>query len=100
MNYKYVNEEKKVYTMKDSEEGMLITPTGYNSPSIVLGFDMDDVGLHEVDPDLLLVGEVIDHALYYYKAIFCIADNEVYYLHKDTPIDILDYEIVIKNKKT
>lgn len=98
MNYKFINKEKKTYTMKDSNDGMLITPSGYNYPSIVLGFDMEDVGLNEVDPELLLVGEVVDFTLYYYQAVFCIEDNTIYYLHKDTPIDILDYEIIIKRE--
>ena len=100
MNYRYVDEEKKVYTMRDSKNGMLITPSGYNYPSIVLGFDMEDAGHNEVDPELLLVGVITDHTPYCYMAIFCIEDNEVYYLHRDVPIDILDYEIIIKNKKT
>ena len=100
MNYRYVDEEKKVYTMKDSKDGMLITPSGYDSPSIVLGFDMEDMGFGEVDPDCLLVGEITDHTLYCYEAVFCLKNNIIYYLHRDTPIDILDYEIVIKNNKT
>lgn len=98
MNYKFIKKEKKTYTMRDASDGMLITPSGYNYPSIVLSFDMEDVGLHDVDPDLLLVGEVVEHTAYCYLAVFCIEDNEVYYLHVDTPIDILDYEIIIKRE--
>lgn len=96
MNYKYVNEEKKRYTMIDAKDGMLITPSGYDCPSIVLGGDMEDFGCSEIDPELLLAGEIVEHTLYHYLAVFCIADNTVYYLHKDIPINILDYEIIIK----
>ena len=98
MNYKFINKEKKTYTMRDAEDGMLITPSGYNYPSIVLGFDMEDVHIQDIDPDLLLVGEVVDFTPYYYVAVFCIEDNTIYYLHRDTPIDILDYEIIIKRE--
>lgn len=98
MNYKYYNEEKKVYTMRDTSDGMLITPTIYNAPSIVLGFDMENMGFAEVDGSRLLVGGVVDHTLYNYMAVFCIKDNTIYYIHRDTPIDILDYEIVIKRE--
>lgn len=98
MNYKYVNEVKKTYTMKDTAEGMLITPITYNAPSIVLGYDMEDLGCAEVDGSLLLVGGIVDHTLCNYMAVFCIKDNIIYYIHRDTPIDILDYEIIIKQK--
>jgi hypothetical protein len=100
MNYRYVDKEKKVYTMRDSKDGMLITPTGYDYPSIVLGFDMEDMGFNDVSIDSLLVGEITDHTPYCYEAVFCLKDNIIYYLHRDIPIDILDYEIVIKNNKT
>lgn len=99
MNYKYVNEEKKTYTMRDAANGMLITPSGYDHPSIVLGFDMEDMGLNDVDSELLLVGKVVEDFSYCYMAVFCIEDNTIYFLHRDEPIDILDYEIIIKREQ-